>query len=287
MRTEIWDIGPTEAAELLGGMVHNRPIVKGTVERYARAMTDGRWLLTGQAISVHQNGDGKVHMLNGAHRMNAVIKSGTVQKFLIVFEDDEHVFVTFDTGRNRSTSVLMGMLDQPQSSAAAAISRCLIMYERAPDILWNKSDIVAGDEVLAWYENLTEHGHDMLTEATRLVGELRKGFKHSGAWYGALMYLIRTDSKQPELLASFHEAVRTGASLPAGDPRLAYRNFIIGQSTSHSSATDVSRQIMLTIGIRAWNDWLNDEERSFYKFKPGYYLNGKRVQSSLPMPKVR
>lgn len=287
MRTEIWDIGPTEAAELLGSMVHNRPIVKSTVTRYARAMTEGRWMLSGQAISVHEDGDGKVRMLNGAHRMNAVIKSGTTQKFLVVFEDDEHVFVIFDTGRNRSTSTLMGMLDQPQATAAAAISRCLIMYERAPDILWNKSDIVAGDEVLAWFEDLSESGHDMLTEATRLTGELRKGFSHSGAWYGSLMYLIRTDSKQPELLASFHEAVRSGASLPVGDPRLAYRNYISRQSSAHSSATDVSRQVFLTIGIRAWNDWLNDETRANYKFQSGHFVNGKRVNSSLPMPKVR
>jgi hypothetical protein len=94
---EVWKIDPLKAAELLASVRRNRAVSPVTVDRYARSMTAGRWRLNGATISVVENGDGSVHMLNGAHRMQAVIKSGVTQEFLIFFEEDESVFSTFDT----------------------------------------------------------------------------------------------------------------------------------------------------------------------------------------------
>jgi hypothetical protein len=290
MRTEVWKVDPERAAELLASVRYNRPISPLTVGRYARTMLAGRWRLTGSGISVVENGDGSTHMINGAHRMQAVIKSGVTQEFLVIWEEDESVFETFDIGRTRSTATLLGLAGHHSPAVVAAMVRVLLLYKQTPDVLWTSArSTVAPDDVLRWVAELGPEGQDLLADAARRVNELRRSIRTVGSWYGSLVWLIQTEAAQPDLFLEFHEALRAGAGLPSGDTRLAYRNYIINTSPGslRDATGDMARQAYLAVGIRAWNDWMKGEERQQYKFQAGRLRGGKRINSSLPMPTIR
>lgn len=66
---------------------YQRPISKGVVRRWAREMSEGKWL---SGMDLHMavvDGTGKRYLVNGYHRLNAIIESGLSQQFTVV----EHV----------------------------------------------------------------------------------------------------------------------------------------------------------------------------------------------------
>ena len=96
----------------------NRNLSKRIVARYADAMAKNEWGLSNDAIAV--TSDGKV--LNGQHRLHAVISSGTTQKFLVLEDADEMMFKYLDNGTLRTMNdyvVSSGLESTPAMANAA------------------------------------------------------------------------------------------------------------------------------------------------------------------------
>ena len=74
-------VTPDYAATLLEKNTTNRNISQITVKRYAQAMASGEWMQNGQTITIAEDGT----ILDGQHRLWAVIESGITITFLIVF----------------------------------------------------------------------------------------------------------------------------------------------------------------------------------------------------------
>lgn len=103
MYTKIMDITPAIAAEMLEKNTNNyRRITSYKVEEYARKMRLGYWQENGEPIQFGKDGQ----LLNGQHRLAAIIKSGTTQRMLVVFDVDADVF---DSGKNRSLREYAGI----------------------------------------------------------------------------------------------------------------------------------------------------------------------------------
>ncbi len=91
-------IGPKEADALLLASKANRPLRKGRVQRYARDMLAGDWHVSPQPIVL--NGDGR--LVDGQHRLQAVVLSGLAQTFCIVSGAETAVVAALDNGLPRS-----------------------------------------------------------------------------------------------------------------------------------------------------------------------------------------
>jgi hypothetical protein len=106
--SSIVTIGPKRAAEMLGSMQyeHQRPVSKSQVSLYANEMKAGRFV-PGTTIRVAHI-DGRSKLLDGQHRLYAVIASGTEQVFTLLEEfapDNEYIawaYGSIDTGRRRA-----------------------------------------------------------------------------------------------------------------------------------------------------------------------------------------
>src|SRR6267154_68959 len=94
---EVQSITPNIAALWLKANTHNRPIKKRHVEFLGREMTLGNWQLNGQAIIISDNED----VLDGQHRLLAVIDSGETIDSLVIYGIKRDAFKTIDTGRVR------------------------------------------------------------------------------------------------------------------------------------------------------------------------------------------
>lgn len=98
-------IGPRLASKFLrSNSDDNRKLSNPTVKKYARDMTMNRWDLTAEPIMVTQCGE----LINGQHRLQAVVLSGKTIKFTLATVPDSSTFRVLDQGRARKNSDILG-----------------------------------------------------------------------------------------------------------------------------------------------------------------------------------
>lgn len=110
-------ITPEVAAKLLENNDINRPVKKGRVNRYARDMESGNWKLTSQGISIAKSGK----LIDGQHRLFAVIKSGATITSLVFFDCEEDTILNYDSGTARTFGDYLHISNVENSSITAGI----------------------------------------------------------------------------------------------------------------------------------------------------------------------
>ena len=106
-----WEIsiewfGPKEAREALSNQATNRTIRSKNAKSYARAMLAGEWSLTHQGVAFDEKGI----MIDGQHRMTAIIKSGEEQMFLVFRGLKNSCFHVLDQGARRTGKDILGLM---------------------------------------------------------------------------------------------------------------------------------------------------------------------------------
>lgn len=117
-------IGPDEAAKILEGCGKNRAVSQHTVDRYAKAMEDGKWALNGESVIVGRDG----RLVDGQHRLWAVIQSGCTVDMLVVRGVDQESFETCDQGMNRTPTHALQAAGIEAARAIAPIMRWRAYY---------------------------------------------------------------------------------------------------------------------------------------------------------------
>tara|TARA_R100000655_G_C2969290_1_gene190088 strand:- start:47 stop:1192 length:1146 start_codon:yes stop_codon:yes gene_type:complete len=99
-------ITPEKANQYLKKTLHfNREVGNGIVNRYSRLMKEGRWRLNADAIAFDWQG----RLINGQHRLRAIIKSQTIQPFYVARGMDIDSAAILDQGKGRSQTDRIGM----------------------------------------------------------------------------------------------------------------------------------------------------------------------------------
>jgi len=99
MKFKTEKITPAIAKKMLETNTDNRRIRQRTVKLYSIEMATGKWK-EGTAEPIKIDPTGKV--LDGQHRLLAVIKANTPIEFTVAYDVNDSVFDVLDTGRNRS-----------------------------------------------------------------------------------------------------------------------------------------------------------------------------------------
>lgn len=105
MNSTIEKITPLRAMEYLKTSEGNRNLSKQVINSYALTMKKGKWMLNGESIVFDEEG----HLINGHHRLEACKLAGVPFKTYVIRGIDKNAFVTFDCGRQRTMSQLIGM----------------------------------------------------------------------------------------------------------------------------------------------------------------------------------
>ncbi len=110
MEIEVKEITPGIATALLTKVYdHQRKVNNAIVERYSREMQRGEWRDCDSAIVIAVRGESEF-LLNGQHRLHAIVASGTSQTFIvrrIAYESDgamDLAYANMDRGSGRSVS---------------------------------------------------------------------------------------------------------------------------------------------------------------------------------------
>jgi len=92
-------------AILLHSDFSNRPLRKTIVDRYTLAMTRGEWKLAPEPLVITKDNE----LIQGQHRLNAVVLSKTNQWFMVVRGWRTEVFDVLDSGAKRSVSDVLNI----------------------------------------------------------------------------------------------------------------------------------------------------------------------------------
>lgn len=115
---QIIDVTPEIASDLLQhANFGNRNPKPSVVKKYARLMANGDWRFSPETISVSKTG----RLLNGQHRMMAVVMSGVTCRFLFATGFDDDVFSVLDRGATRTMADALGIQKELSESAALLI----------------------------------------------------------------------------------------------------------------------------------------------------------------------
>ena len=131
LRYETKTISPEEAARMLKTNTRNRVLQQATVDHYAREMKAGLWMMTGEPIQVSNTGS----LLNGQHRLQAIILSGRPQTFLIIYGIEDAAMKCIDTGKKRSIGDILSMHSVVNANLVAATVLLCMRYDTTKSIL--------------------------------------------------------------------------------------------------------------------------------------------------------
>lgn len=233
-------IGPDEARELLLHNDKNRPLSDITVARYAKAMHDDGWALTGESLIFSDTG----RLLNGQHRLHAIIKSKSVIETAAIFGVSEEAFDKIDAGRKRSVADLLAERGIPNNKnvAAAVASLC---------------EMKAGAQGIG-VTNLRNFRQNTLTSVTigvdnqkQLVAAARLCAQHpavklvNGATIAVLACMIA--SGKEGVAGDFVSKIASGEGITRGDPELAFRKKVMD---AKMRGADLEQSIQLAFLIK-------------------------------------
>ncbi len=110
-RIAVEELGPEEAIAILETNSNNRPVRDSRVMHYADAMRAGEWDLNNDAIvlSWPTGEPPKPVLLNGQHRLFAILESGTRQRFAVMRHADPAWQERMDTGAIRTADERWGL----------------------------------------------------------------------------------------------------------------------------------------------------------------------------------
>ena len=100
MQTQVILVSPDMATRWLEGNTCNRPVRQKKVNEYADQMSRGKWILSPQTISFDKHGV----LLDGQHRLKAVVKSGTSIDFNVTLNALRDARPVLDGGLTRDLS---------------------------------------------------------------------------------------------------------------------------------------------------------------------------------------
>lgn len=251
-------ITPEMAREYLKFNTENyRSLSKDRVISYAGDMKNGEWQMNGEAIKFDETGK----LIDGQHRLHAIIRAGVPVEMLVVRGVQESVNI-YDIGFRRS----LGQIAKARGivpgwySATMAVAGWIV----------NNGDSQHSYEGRATVLQYAEEHAEDITRAVRYctIGKSSCICKRS-AIISAVYCLIRTGVSQPEI-GDFFRIANTG--LPHGhndpSPALIYRNMV----QELNSSIQEERKLLFSAAVQAIRDFMAGKTRSMrYKFSMDAY----------------
>lgn len=117
-------ITPERAEEWLQKNTGNRPLNAAHITSLACAILDGEWQLNGESIKLGRGG----RVLDGQHRLHAVLEARTAIQSLVAIDLPEEVQDSIDLGRKRTNGDALAMEGVANGARVAATIRILDAY---------------------------------------------------------------------------------------------------------------------------------------------------------------
>ena len=234
-------ITPDYARQLLEQNTNNRPCSESHVNFLAREIILNRWKLNGSTIVL--NGE---RLIDGQHRLHAIIKANKPIETLIVEGLSSDVFDTIDAGKKRSSSDVLAIRGEKNTHNLAAAIAIVNSYEKGRITPYNMTSsyrysAVETEELLEEYQGIRDSVNFICGKQ-----KLRKIMPPSLG--SALHYLF--SRIEPDLADIFMSRLITGEQLTSDHPVMVLRERLIENTISRAK---YPKPYIMAITIKTWN----------------------------------
>lgn len=254
MKTEVRTITPRVAKEMLRMNHGNRKLSQSHVRYLSKQMKEGKWMFDGQPIRTTTTGT----ILDGQHRLNAVVESETSQPFLIVSGVSPETFKVMDTGKTRSAADVFSIEGINQYANCAAATRVILQLKNGTRSNQNADTRVTNSDILDFYLENQDIGRHV-TESGKLYDDFGKVLPLSRI--AAYRYLM--SEKSVTSAEEFWDKLCMGIGLDKNSPIWVLRKKLIEDKYSKTSLSPTGR---LALIYKAWNKFRKGEECRFLRW---------------------
>jgi hypothetical protein len=244
--TEVMTITPGTAKKWLAANTDaQRPLSQYTVERYAREMKEGQWVINGESIKFNTSGS----MIDGQHRLHACIQANRSFDTLIVTNLPEEAFKTLDRGKQRGAADLLAMRGEQQVTLLAT---CLSYLGKLDEYGWGGIVFSNSGRILRpephTIVDVVLPRHPGIRESLHVWSKLRGRLPPSIA--STLHYLF-AQRNLDQANAFFQHLAELDHSGP-GDPIALLNKRLVENMRAQSK---LRSHHLAAITIKAWNWW--------------------------------
>ncbi len=156
-------ITPQLAKDILASNTINRPMKKSNLEFIEKQLRSGEFAYNGESIKISSSN----LLLDGQHRLQAVINTGISIVSEVVYDLDQEVFKTIDTGVQRSAADTLNVSGVSMANKVAATIKRLLAFQQNSHRVSLKHKI-SNSDVLHVYESSPELFDDTITEINNI-----------------------------------------------------------------------------------------------------------------------
>lgn len=241
---------------------HNRNLRPSGVGDYARDMVAGRWRLNGEAIKFAADGT----LLDGQHRLAAVVAADVPVLMLIVSGLDPTVQETMDSGRKRTTADALHLRGETNAAILASVLKRVWMWDQG-DYKFNSRTGPTIAESAALLEFRPE-----IRRSAEIAARVHASFRYLpqsvvGTAHHVLSRVAPADA------VWFFARLGDGAELTFNHPILTLRARAMTEAAERRRTPDERHMAYL---IRAWNAVREGRELGRILYGPN---------DAMPMPK--
>jgi len=273
MRAKIEKVSPSLARKWLdkSESINQRGVRKARVEKLTHAILSGQWQVTHQGIALSPDGE----VLDGQHRLLAIIASGETVEVMVMRDVPGEVFHSIDTGASRSPADSLKIAGYSDTNVLAAMVRTVLVYEQLVGSTggeWSTLDRqVTTADIL---EYLEDEDRQAAAYAALKAGRMIAGaISRFGATtpIGSVNLILRTFPTDigPSTVEEFNARLCDGVMLPARSPILALRRWLVSDTGYVHVPGAIRRPVTVAVYLKAINDYALRLERSLSIFRYG------------------
>jgi len=266
IKTVVREVTPDLAKQLLSKNGINRKPIQTKIEHYYQQMRDGKWMLTGQGISISKTG----RLLDGQNRLHAVIKYGKGIPMIILYGFDDETFSVYDTGKNRSPGEILYIKGVKSATIIASVIRNYLArknysnrnaFSTPKSIGSGNSVYTSNNDVLCEYERTPFTWDEIAYVSNKCYKRLR--LLNKGFIGGFIAYMTFDKMYQNELVYQFCYEI-CGVNDTTCDATALLKDAITRDKFAIKKMDNMTKQAYFN---KSWNGFIRKSKMSQLSFK--------------------
>jgi hypothetical protein len=240
-------VTPEMAQAWLQRNTRNRYLRPRLIDKYARDMAAGRWMLNGESIKFDTDGN----VLDGQNRLHAIVKSGVSVHTFVAVGLDGVSQRTMDSGSARTAADNLVMDGIPNAASLAAAARLAIA--------WLNGKLKHAEQANHGLDISTGEIMDFCSEYPEFPAAVNTAmsWKSTGLRTGPLGFTFwaTRDIDKAQAVEFFTSMAELRTDGP-GDPRLALLRRLQSAKENKETLSSVTQCYFV---FRAWNAYRSDQ----------------------------
>lgn len=254
---EVQTVTPELASKWLETNEGNRKVREQLVNRLARDMRAGRWQVTGEGIKFDRDG----RLVDGQHRLWAVVQSEATIDILVVHNLDRDTRLVMDTGGKRRGADALAMAGYTHTALLASTAALGLHLERGGAVMLRKSvgsDAYSHQEILDWVERHPTI-HPSVAFAQSALHKTVPLLPTPMAY--AHWQMAQVDAEAAE---RFFREMTTMSLNGQSDPRLTLMRW---GTRVKDNRERLSHTVTLSVLYRTWNAWRKGKRLTYIRIE--------------------